>query len=89
MAATITGIILHSKAGAAQASLSAVSWAWFDEAPGSLDAPTDKGSVETTDGSGSMTLSMPSSSLTSGQVGTLILYDSTGDKWAAHRVAVD
>ena len=87
--ADLTNIVLTNKSGTPQASLTAVSWAWFDENIGAMNAPTDKGSAETTDGSGQMTLAMPGSSLTSGQVGTLVLYDRTGGKLAVYRLAVD
>lgn len=86
--ATVT-IDLVNKTGTAQASLSSVSWAWFDEDVGALNAPTDQGSAETTDGSGEMVITLTVSSLTSGQTGTLVLYDSTGGKVGAYRVEVD
>lgn len=85
---TVT-VNLVSKAGADQASLSAVSWAWFDQDIGALSAPTDKGSTETTDANGEMVITLTVSVLTSGQIGTLVLYDSTGGKLGAYRVAVD
>ncbi len=82
-------IALIDKNGSVQANLSAVSWAWFDQDIGAMSAPTDKGSAETTDGAGDMALSMPTSSLTSGQFGSVLLYDSTANKIMAFRVAVD
>lgn len=89
MAATLSNLTLLSKAAAKQVSLSGVSWAWFDGDVGALVAPTDKGTSETTDANGVMALSMPNSTLTSGQFGTLLLYDSTGSKVGAYRLAVD
>lgn len=89
MAATITDKRLFSKADAAQASLSGMSWAWFDQTVGALNAPTDKGSIETTDADGDLTISMANSTLTSGQVGTLHLYDPTGTKTGTYLLAVD
>jgi len=86
--ATIT-VQLVSKTGSSQVSLSSVSWAWFDEDIGAMSAPTDKGNAETTDGSGEMVITLTGTSLTSGQVGTLVLYDPTGPKIGAYRVAVD
>lgn len=80
---------LVSKAGATQSSLSGITWAWFEEDVGALLAPTDSGSGETTDGSGQISISLTNNSLTTGQVGTLVLYDSTGGKIGAYRVAVD
>jgi len=87
MAGTVT-IDLKSRIGTAQASLSGLSWAWFDEDVGSLNAPTDQGSGETTDASGTFSVTTVTSVLTTGQVGTLVLYDPTGPKIMAYRVAV-
>jgi hypothetical protein len=88
MATTVT-IDLVDNNGDPQASLSAVSWAWFDEDVGVLNAPTDKGSTEVTDSSGELILNLSVSTLTSGQTGTLVLYDSTGSKLGAFRLQVD
>jgi hypothetical protein len=85
---TVT-IDLVSKTGNPQSSLSSVSWAWFDEDIGALNAPTDKGSAEVSDSSGQMILDLPGTSLTTGQTGTLILYDSTGSKIGTYRVEID
>lgn len=85
---TVT-VNLISRIGAAQASLSSIEWAWFDEDIGALLAPTDKGNAETTDGAGEMVITLSASVLTSGQTGTLILYDVTGGKLMADRIVVD
>lgn len=89
MAATLTEQRLFNKSNIAQASLSGLSWAWFDGDVGALSAPTDKGNIESTDASGDLTLSMANSTLTTGQIGTLVLYDPTGSKVGAYRLAVD
>lgn len=61
------------------ASLSSLKWAWFDQVtPDLFSAPTDKGAIETTDGSGVLSISIPNSTKTSGQVGWLIVTDSDG-----------
>lgn len=86
--ATVT-INLVSKAGSDQANLSAVAWAWFDEDVGAMNAPTDKGAAETSDGAGQMVITLTGTALTSGQTGTLVLYDSTGGKLGAYRIPVD
>jgi hypothetical protein len=80
---------LLSKVGNPQASLSAVSWAWFDEDVGALNAPTDKGSIEVSDSSGEMILDLVNTTLTTGQTGTLALYDPTGGKIGAYRLEID
>lgn len=86
--ATVT-VQLVNKIGANQGNLSAVSWAWFDQDVNALVAPTDKGSTETTDSSAEMVITLTGTTLTSGQTGTLVLYDSTGGKLGAYRVPVD
>jgi hypothetical protein len=88
MAETVT-IDLVNRTGNPQSSLSSVSWAWFDEDVGALNAPTDKGSTEATDSSGEMILNLTSTTLTTGQTGTLVLYDSTGGKIGAYRAQID
>ena len=85
--ADVTGTF-SDKHGDAQASLSSLSWAWFDEDVGSLNAPTATGSAGATDGSGAFTLDMTGTALTSGQTGTLVIYDSTGSKYGAYRAVV-
>lgn len=60
------------------ASLTGLKWAWFDSAdPSSFDAPTDSGSIETTDGSGVLNISVRSA-LASGGIGWLIITNSDG-----------
>lgn len=80
---------LVNLSGVAQSTLSSVSWAWFDQDIAVLNAPTDKGSTETTDSSGEIIISLSNTTLTTGQTGTLILYDSTGSKIGAYRVPID
>ena len=76
--ASIT-ITLVNESGTAQSSLSSLKWAWFDQiTPNLFTAPTDQGSAEVTDGSGVLTISLPGSSKTSGQVGWLIVTNSDG-----------
>lgn len=62
-----------------RANLSSLKWAWFDSVnPGSFSAPTDKGTAETTDGSGNLVISLPNSLLANGEIGWLIVSDSDG-----------
>lgn len=60
------------------ASLTGLKWAWFDSTdPSSFAAPTDRGSIESTDGSGVLNISVRSA-LASGGVGWLIITNSDG-----------
>lgn len=74
--------------GVSQPNLSAIQWAWFDQDIGALSAPTAQGSVETTDGSGAFSVDVTGTALTSGQTGTLVLYDSSGGKYGAYRAVI-
>jgi hypothetical protein len=80
---------LVSKNSVPQASLTSVAWAWFDQDVGALSAPTDKGNTEISDSSGEMILDLANTTLTTGQTGTLVLYDSTGGKIGAYRLPID
>lgn len=74
--ATVT---LVNESNAPQTGLSSLKWAWFDQVtPDLFVAPTDKGSAESTDGSGALTISMPNSTKTSGQIGWLVVTNSDG-----------
>lgn len=60
------------------ANLTGLKWAWFDNPnPASFAAPTDSGSIESTDGTGILNISVRSA-LASGGIGWLILTDSDG-----------
>lgn len=74
---TITLVDINN---AALLNLSNLKWAWFDFATPNLftAAPTDKGTTESTDGSGVCTIDLPNTALTSGQIGWLIITDSDG-----------
>jgi hypothetical protein len=77
---------LVSAAGAAASSLTGLKWAWFDQVtPDAFVAPTDKGSIESTDASGVLTVSLPNSTKTPGQVGWLIVTDSDGNPATTHK----
>ena len=82
-------LYLYDKTGADQASLSSVSWSWFDANPSAGASATDAGTAQVTDSNGQMVLSISNSTLTSGQSGWLLLYDSTGSKVGTYNVAVD
>lgn len=62
------------------ANLSNLRWAWFDQAvPNLFAAPTDHGTVESTDANGVLTIPLPNSTLSAGGIGWLIITDSTGN----------
>lgn len=76
--ATVT-VTLVNESNSPQAGLSSLKWCWFDQVtPNLFTAPTDQGSAESTDGSGVLTISLPGSSKTSGQIGWLIVTNSDG-----------
>lgn len=86
---TVTKLIsvtLVNASGTPQASLSSLKWAWFDQVnPASFTAPTASGSAGTTDGSGVCTVNVYGSSLTSGQVGWLLVTNSDGTTSMVHK----
>lgn len=60
------------------ASLTGLKWAWWDEPrPDLFSAPTSKGAVESTDGSGVLTITVQSA-LSSGGIGWLTITNSDG-----------
>lgn len=88
--ASITDLGLVNLSSTAQASLSGLKWSWFDQSdPNNFTAPTDQGLVESTDGSGNISISMPNSTLTTGQTGFLVLRDPANNYIGGYRVAVD
>lgn len=75
---TIT-LVTSPTDGTVRASLSGLKWAFFDNTtPDSFTAPTDKGAVETTDGSGVLEISVPNSTKANGETGYLVVTDSDG-----------
>lgn len=75
---TVT-ITLVTAANAAEANLSSLKWAWFDQVtPNLFAAPTDVGTAETTDANGVLTIPLPNTTKTAGQVGWLIVTNSDG-----------
>lgn len=79
-------VTLVDAEGAPAASVTGLKWAWFDEiTPDQFGEPTDKGAAELTDGSGVLTISLPNSSKTSGQVGWLIVTNSNGTTAMVHK----
>ncbi len=58
--------------GVDRANLSQVPWAWYNGLPTTLETPSDTG-TGATDASGNMTVDIPNSTLTSGQVGYLVI----------------
>jgi len=71
------------------ASLTGIKWAWFDSAdPNTFAAPTDKGNAEITDSSGLLDITLNSTTLTTGQTGTLVLFLGTGTDYASFRITL-
>jgi hypothetical protein len=76
---TSVTVTLVDGGGTPQASETGLLWAWFDEiTPDLFVAPTDQGDAGATDGSGVLTLLIPNSVKTDGQIGWLIVTDSDG-----------
>ncbi len=77
---------LVNASNSAQASLTGLKWAWFDQTtPDAFTTPTDKGTGEITDGSGVLTVLIGNSGKTSGQAGWLIVTDSDGNPATVHK----
>lgn len=73
-----------------QSSLNNLQWDWFDQPdPKDFLAPVDQGNLETTDGTGFITISLPNSDLNSGQTGFLALRDSSNNFIGGYRLNVD
>lgn len=80
---------LAYRSGAVRPDLNALHWAWFDEDDiGTLTTPTDQGTAETTDGSGSISITLANSALTSGQYGRLFLETSDKVSLGHYRLAI-
>lgn len=61
------------------AGLTNLKWAWFDQiTPDLMAAPTDKGALASTDGAGLLTITLPNTTKTSGQIGWLVVTNSDG-----------
>lgn len=93
--ATVTGggptltITLVDSAGTPLQNLSGLSWAWFDESTvNSATTPPDKGTSATTDSGGVFSVSLPNTTLTTGQTGMLALMNSTGQIYAIYRITL-
>lgn len=72
-------LVLTTDGTTPAASLSALKWAWFDETvPNLFQAPTAQGTGATTDASGTFSVSIAGTALNVGDVGWLIVTDSTG-----------
>lgn len=67
------------------ANLTGLRWAWFDQAtPNLFAAPTDKGTVESTDANGQIVIPLPNSQLAIGGIGWLVVTNSTGNPALSH-----
>lgn len=72
-------ITLVDEVGAEQINLTGLKWAFFDEVtPDLFAAPVDQGAIETTNGSGVLTIDLPHTTLGAGGVGWLIVTNSDG-----------
>jgi hypothetical protein len=79
-------VTLVDTEGAASASLTGLKWAWFDQiTPDLFAGPTDFGVAETTDNSGALTVLLPNTAKSAGDVGWLIVTDSDGNPATAHK----
>lgn len=73
-------ILLVTDALAQAANLTALRWSWFDQAtPNLFLAPTDRGTAESTDANGQLTIPLPNSTLPKGGIGWLVITNSTGN----------
>lgn len=78
-------VTLNNPDGTVAANLANLRWAWFDQpSPDLFTAPADQGTVEATDASGVLQVSLPHSTLTPGGIGWLIVTDSTGNPLLGH-----
>lgn len=83
-ARTVT-LALFTPSDAPAANLTSLRWAWFDQVtPDLFAAPTDKGSIESTDAVGTLAIALPNSQLAIGAVGWLIVTDSGGNPATLH-----
>jgi len=84
----LISITLVDTSDSAQTSLTGLKYAFFDYATPDLiaAAPSVKGTTETTDGSGALSIDVTASGLTAGQDGWLIVTDSDGDPATIHNV---
>lgn len=80
---------LVTRDGEIRRNLSSLSWAWFDATdPVNFIAPTDTGEIESTDGSGLIEVTLSSTTLTSGQTGTLVLRADDGSAFGAYNLTL-
>lgn len=83
---TTATINLVNPSGTALTGLASLKWAWFDQStPGGLAAPTDQGTIESSDAQGVVVIELPNSVLASGDVGWLIISDSDGSPSSAYK----
>jgi hypothetical protein len=81
---TVT-LALFTPSDAPAANLSSLRWAWFDQVtPDLFASPTDKGTLESTDAVGTLTIALPNSQLAAGATGWLIVTDSGGNPAVLH-----
>lgn len=76
-AVTIT-LVVSATDSSPRASLSGLKWAFYDAMPWTGVAPIAFGTVETTDGSGVITIPLPGAALADGDTGWLLVTDSDG-----------
>lgn len=85
----IIGTLVDPSTGAPRANLTAINAAFFDEAtPSTLTTPKQVITNLTTDASGNLSWSLPSSALTLGQTGMFIAYHAGLGYLGAYRVAL-
>lgn len=69
---------LVNESGSPVANLTGIEYEWYDTEDDTSGNPTQSGTFDT-DAGGEATIQLPNSSLTAGQVGTLLLYHPTDD----------
>lgn len=82
--ATTVTLTLTTNGSTPAASLTGLRWAFFDQAlPNNFTAPTAKGTGESTDGSGVLSIAITGTSLAPGATGYLVVTDTAGTAGAA------
>jgi hypothetical protein len=80
---------LVDRNGNALPNLTLLSWAWFDnQDPNAFGAPADQGQIETTDATALLEINLFNTTLTIGQVGSLVLRADDGTSYGAYNLEV-
>ena len=71
-----------------RASLSDLTWGWYDAVPATGVTPTDTGTAAATDASGNFSATLANTTLTNGQTGYLVIRSTANDWQAIHALTV-